>query len=91
METCFRSSQELQIHQQIRSSISRSAHVKVDAGPGHRIKTHRNQKSVTTTMIRQQNADTMVLASVLMGGIPPWMTVISNIIKGVNASHKRTG
>jgi hypothetical protein len=42
-------------------------------------------------MIRQQNADTMVLASVLMGGIPPWMTVISNIIKGVNASHKRTG
>ena len=39
-------------------------------------------------MIRHQNADsTMVLASVLMGGIPPWMPVILNIIKGVKQAH----
>jgi hypothetical protein len=40
-------------------------------------------------MIRHQNPD--VIASVLMRGIPPWTSTILNIIRGVNASHLRTG
>ena len=42
-------------------------------------------------MIRHQNADAMVLASALMRDIPHWTFAILNIIRGVNASHKRTG
>jgi hypothetical protein len=42
-------------------------------------------------MIRHQNADAMVLASARMRGIPPWRSAILNIIRGVNASHKRIG
>jgi hypothetical protein len=42
-------------------------------------------------MIRHQNADAMVLASTHMRDIPPWTFAILNIIRGVNASHKRTG
>jgi hypothetical protein len=51
------------------------------------------QKSVTAAtpwfaMIRHQNAGAMVLASAL---ISPWTATILNIIREVNASHKRTG
>ena len=41
-------------------------------------------------MIHHQNADAMVLASARLRGIPPWMSAILNIIRGVNASQTCT-
>jgi hypothetical protein len=63
----------------------------------HRIKTHRRstqpkkRNRCHATNHRHQNADAMVLAGVLMTGITPWTSTILNIIRGVNASHRRTG
>jgi hypothetical protein len=62
----------------------------------HRIKTrrrstHSKKGNRCHAMIRHQNADAIVLASALMRGIPPWTSAILNIIRGVNASHKRAG
>jgi hypothetical protein len=41
--------------------------------------------------ITNQNADTMVLASARLRGIPSWTFAILNNIRGVNASQTRTG
>jgi hypothetical protein len=62
----------------------------------HRIKTHRTstqpkKRNHCHTMIRHQNADTMLLPIALMRGISPMDVCHFEYYQGVNASYKHTG